>query len=210
MGKTAEKGRSGKARQGDGWARTPCTSPFGDADGNAADAPRYAVFPLYFSFRTNYNTSMVKLRVVAVGGIKESFYREAIAEYVKRLGKWAKVEILEAEEASRIDDPTAKAGAEADGILRRLKGRTVLLDVKGRRITSEGIADLLKRYVNAGDSEITFVIGGSNGVAQAVKDRADEVISFGDITLPHQLFRVVLLEQLYRAETILHNAAYHK
>ncbi|MBQ7712612.1 MAG: 23S rRNA (pseudouridine(1915)-N(3))-methyltransferase RlmH [Clostridia bacterium] len=153
---------------------------------------------------------MVKLRVVAVGGIKESFYREAIAEYVKRLGKWAKVEILEAEEASRIDDPTAKAGAEADGILRRLKGRTVLLDVKGRRITSEGIADLLKRYVNAGDSEITFVIGGSNGVAQAVKDRADEVISFGDITLPHQLFRVVLLEQLYRAETILHNAAYHK
>ena len=153
---------------------------------------------------------MIKLRVVAVGGIKESFYREAIAEYVKRLGKWAKVEILEAEEASRIDDPMAKREAEADGILRRLKGRTVLLDVKGRRITSEGIADMLKRYTNAGDSEITFVIGGSNGVAQAVKDRADETISFGDITLPHQLFRVILLEQLYRADTILHNAAYHK
>ena len=165
---------------------------------------------LYFSEKGDYNTNMIKLRIVAVGGIKESFYREAIAEYVKRLGKWAKAEILEAEEASRIEDPAAKREAEAEGILRRIKGRMVLLDVKGRRVTSEGIAELIARYANAGDSEITFVIGGSNGVAQAVKAKAHEVLSFGDITLPHQLFRVVLLEQLYRAETILHNATYHK
>ena len=153
---------------------------------------------------------MVKFRVIAVGGIKESFYREAIAEYVKRLGKWAKAEISEAEEASRIDDPAAKREAEADGILRRIKGRTVLLDVKGKRVTSEGLAQLISRYTLAGDSELTFVIGGSNGVADSVKDRADEILSFGEITLPHQLFRVVLLEQLYRAETIINGAAYHK
>ena len=153
---------------------------------------------------------MVKLRLVAVGGIKESFYRDAIAEYVKRLGKWAKVEILEAEEASRLDDPAQKREAEADGILKRVKGKTILLDVKGRLISSEGLAKLISDYTIAGDSELTFVIGGSNGVADSVKDRADEILSFGEITLPHQLFRVILLEQLYRAETILNGAAYHK
>lgn len=153
---------------------------------------------------------MVKMRVVAVGGIKESFYREATAEYVKRLGKWAKVEVTEAEEASRVEDPAQKREAEADGILRRVKGRMILLDVKGKRVTSEGLAQLISNYTLSGDSELTFVIGGSNGVAEAVKNRADAILSFGDITLPHQLFRVVLLEQLYRAETIINGAAYHK
>ena len=150
------------------------------------------------------------MRVVAVGGIKESFYREATAEYVKRLGKWAKVEVTEAEEASRVEDPAQKREAEADGILRRVKGRMILLDVKGKRVTSEGLAQLISNYTLSGDSELTFVIGGSNGVAEAVKNRADAILSFGDITLPHQLFRVVLLEQLYRAETIINGAAYHK
>ena len=153
---------------------------------------------------------MLKLRVVAVGGIKESFYREAVGEYVKRLGKWAKTEIEEAPEASQIDDLLRKREAEAEGILRKVKGRVILLDVKGRKVTSEKIAELLSKCALSGESELTFVIGGSNGVSQAVKDRADDVISFGDITLPHQLFRVVLLEQLYRAETILHSASYHK
>ena len=81
---------------------------------------------------------------------------------------------------------------------------------QGERVKSEDIAALLKTSALAGDSELTFVVGGSNGVSPAVKDRADEIISFGDITLPHQLFRVVLLEQLYRAETILSGTPYHK
>lgn len=153
---------------------------------------------------------MLKIRVVAVGGIKESFYREAVAEYVKRLGRWAKVEITETEEASHIEDSARKREAEAEGILRRIKGKTVLLDVKGKRVKSEEIAELLDRTALSGESEISFVIGGSNGVSPSVRSRADEVLSFGDITLPHQLFRVVLLEQLYRAETILHGASYHK
>ena len=163
-----------------------------------------------FFFKSVYNGDMHRIKVVAVGGVKESFYREAIAEYAKRLGKWAKVEIIEAEEASRIDDPAAKREAEKDGILRRVKGRMILLDVKGKKVTSEGVAEILEKSALSGDGEITFVIGGSNGVAPEVKTRADEILSFGDITMPHQLFRVVLLEQLYRAECILHGTPYHK
>ena len=167
-------------------------------------------FRLYFLPAAFYNKRMLKLRVVAVGDVKESFYREAIAEYVKRLGKWAKTEIVEVAEASHVADPAKKRETEGEAILSKLKGKVVLTDVKGKKVTSEAIAFLLDKSALEGDSELTFVIGGSNGVSPAVKSRADEVISFGDITLPHQLFRVVLLEQLYRAETIIHGSAYHK
>ena len=153
---------------------------------------------------------MLKIHVVAVGGIKESFYREAIEEYKKRLGKWAKVEIEEVPESSEIADPAKKREAEGDGILRKLKGKIILLDVKGRKISSEGLAEIISRSALSGDSEITFVIGGSNGVAEKVKQAASEILSFGDITLPHQLFRVVLLEQLYRAMSIIAGTPYHK
>ena len=153
---------------------------------------------------------MLKLRVVAVGDIKERFYREAIAEYIKRLGRWAKTEIVEISEASHVTDDDKKRGAEGEEILKKVKGKCILADVKGKRVKSEDIAALLKDSALAGDSELTFVVGGSNGVSPAVKERADEIISFGDITLPHQLFRVVLLEQLYRAETILSGTPYHK
>ncbi len=167
-------------------------------------------FRLYIFTRAIYNSRMLKLRVVAVGDVKESFYRDAIAEYVKRLGKWAKTEIVEVSEASHLTDPDKKRETEGEAILSKLKGKVILTDVKGKKVKSEDIASLLEKSALAGDSELTFVIGGSNGVSPAVKSRADEVISFGDITLPHQLFRVVLLEQLYRAETIIHGSTYHK
>ena len=153
---------------------------------------------------------MLKIRVVAVGGIKENFYREAIEEYKKRLGKWAKVEIEEVPESSEIADPAKKREAEGEAILRRLKGKAILLDVKGRRISSEGLSEIISRSALSGDSEITFVIGGSNGVSGKVKQAASEILSFGDITLPHQLFRVVLLEQIYRAMSIIAGTPYHK
>ena len=153
---------------------------------------------------------MLKLRIVAVGDIKERFYREAVAEYVKRLGRWAKAEIVEVSEASHVTDPDKKRTLEGEEILRKVKGKCILADVKGERVKSEDVAALLRDSALAGDSELTFIIGGSNGVSPAVKTRADRTISFGDITLPHQLFRVVLLEQLYRAETILSGTPYHK
>ena len=153
---------------------------------------------------------MLRLVVVAVGDIKERFYKEAIAEYVKRLGRWAKTEIIEVSEASHLTDPEKKRAEEGDAILKKLRGKVILTDVKGQKVKSEDIASLIKESALSGESELTFVIGGSNGVSPAVKARADKTISFGDITLPHQLFRVVLLEQLYRAETILSGTPYHK
>ena len=153
---------------------------------------------------------MLKLRIVAVGDIKERFYREAVAEYIKRLGRWAKAEIVEVSEASHVTDPDKKRTLEGEEILRKVKGKCILADVKGERVKSEDVAALLRDSALAGDSELTFIIGGSNGVSPAVKTRADRIVSFGDITLPHQLFRVVLLEQLYRAETILSGTPYHK
>lgn len=153
---------------------------------------------------------MLKLRIVAVGDIKERFYREAVAEYVKRLGRWAKTEIIEVSEASHVADENKKRAAEGEEILKKVKGKCILADVKGEKVKSEDIAALLRDSALSGDSELTFIIGGSNGVSPAVKERADRTISFGDITLPHQLFRVVLLEQLYRAETILSGTPYHK
>ena len=153
---------------------------------------------------------MLKLRIVAVGDIKERFYREAVGEYVKRLGKWAKTEIIEVSESSHLTDAEKKRAEEGEAILGRVKGKMILTDVKGKKVKSEDIADLLKNSALSGESELTFVIGGSNGSSPSVKERADEIISFGDITLPHQLFRVILLEQLYRAETIIHGATYHK
>lgn len=153
---------------------------------------------------------MLKLRVVAVGDVKESFYREAVAEYVKRLGKWTKTEIIEVPEASHLTDINKKREAEGEAVLAKTKGKVILLDVKGKKVSSEGIAELIDQSALSGESELTFIVGGSNGVSPAVKSKANLCISFGDITLPHQLFRVVLLEQLYRAETILHGAGYHK
>ena len=153
---------------------------------------------------------MLKVRVVAVGGIKENFYREAVAEYVKRLGKWCKVEIEEAAEAAHLTDLEQKRNAEAEGILKRIKGYVILLDVRGKKVSSESLAEKIDATTLSGKSELTFIIGGSNGVSDSVKRAADESISFGDITLPHQLFRVVLLEQIYRALCIIHGTPYHK
>ena len=153
---------------------------------------------------------MLKIKVVAVGDMKETYYREAAGEYVKRLGKWAKTEIEEVKEASYLTDPEKKRIAEGEEILKKAKGFLVLLDVKGKKVSSESFAELIDRAVLAGNGELTFVIGGSNGVSEEVKAAAKEIVSFGDVTLPHRLFRVVLLEQIYRAETILHGVSYHK
>ena len=153
---------------------------------------------------------MLKVRVVAVGGIKEDFYRQAVAEYVKRLGKWCKVEIEEAAEASHLSDPAQKRSLEGAAILKKLKGYVFLMDIRGKKVSSESLAEKIESATLSGKSELTFVIGGSNGVSEEVKQAADDVISFGDITLPHQLFRVVLLEQIYRAECIIAGTPYHK
>ena len=143
-----------------------------------------------------------KINFVVVGKIKESFYRDAVAEYVKRLSRFAKIEIKELAEGV---DPEA----EADDILRSMKGYTVALAVEGEKISSEGLAKKIKKWTDEG-KEMTFVIGSSCGLSNRVKQAANERISFSDMTFPHQLMRVILAEQVYRAFMINAGSTYHK
>lgn len=145
---------------------------------------------------------MQKLCFVVVGKVKEAFYRDAVAEYVKRLSRFAKVELRELPEGA---DPEA----EADGILRAMKGYTIALAVEGEKASSEALAARIKKICDEG-KELTFVIGSSCGLSERVKSAADWRLSFSDMTFPHQLMRVILAEQVYRAFMINSGATYHK
>ena len=145
---------------------------------------------------------MQKIYFVVVGKIKESFYREAVAEYVKRLSRFAKVEIKELPEGANPE-------AEADEILRACKGYTIALAVEGEKASSEKLAKKIQSLTDSG-KDISFVIGSSCGLSDRVKNAADYKLSFSDMTFPHQLMRVVLAEQVYRAYMINAGSTYHK
>ena len=145
---------------------------------------------------------MQKIYFVVVGKIKESFYREAVAEYVKRLSRFAKIEIKELPEGANPE-------AEAEEILRSLKGYVIALAVEGEKLSSEKLAQKLQKLTDSG-KEITFVIGSSCGLSDRVKQAADYKLSFSDMTFPHQLMRVILAEQVYRAFMINAGSTYHK
>ncbi|MBO5411568.1 MAG: 23S rRNA (pseudouridine(1915)-N(3))-methyltransferase RlmH [Clostridia bacterium] len=145
---------------------------------------------------------MQKIYFVVVGKIKESFYREAVAEYVKRLSRFAKIEIKELPEGV---DPEA----EAEDILRACRGYVIALAVEGEKLSSERLAKKIRALSDAG-KEISFVIGSSCGLSERVKKTADFLLSFSDMTFPHQLMRVILSEQVYRAFMINAGSTYHK
>lgn len=152
----------------------------------------------------------MKINIVAVGKIKEKFFTDGIAEYIKRLSKFCDFKIIEVNEATNYKNLTEKSEIEGELLLSKAKGYIVALDGKGKLLTSEDIAGLIKENMVSGISEISFIIGGSNGLSKKVLDNAKSVISFGKITFPHQLFRVVLTEQIYRAFTIINGMPYHK
>ena len=145
---------------------------------------------------------MQKIYFVVVGKIKESFYREAVAEYVKRLSRFVKVEIKELAEGVSLE-------TEAEDILRACKGHVIALAVEGEKQSSEQLAKRLSRLTDEG-KDVTFVIGSSCGLSDRVKKAADYKLSFSDMTFPHQLMRVILAEQVYRAYMINAGATYHK
>lgn len=155
----------------------------------------------------------MKISVVAVGKLKEKFWKAAVAEYAKRLGAYATLKVVEVPDR----DPGTCGGedkareAEAYDILKVVGASyVVLLAIDGEQRTSEGFARHLEKLMLSGRSDIAFVIGGSTGVAPRVRTRADEAFSFGAITLPHNLARIVLLEQVYRAFKIMRGEPYHK
>lgn len=149
------------------------------------------------------------IKIVAVGKIKEAFFAQAVEEYSKRLSGYTKLQIIEVAD-EKCDDKTLEK--EADKILKVLKETdyVIALAIKGKKYSSEGMADLIRQLEVDGKSSITFVIGGSLGLSKRVLERADLLLSFSDMTFPHQLMRIILLEQIYRSCKINRNEPYHK
>ena len=159
----------------------------------------------------------MKITIIAVGKVKEKFYRDALAEYGKRLGKYCRLEVVEVEDEKTPD----KAGEalelqikekEAQRILEYVKEDAYLitLEIEGRKMDSVSFAKKLEKLATYGTSHIQFVIGGSLGLHDMVSARADEKISFSDMTFPHQLMRILLEEQIYRGYRIICGEPYHK
>lgn len=153
---------------------------------------------------------MLKVNIVCVGTIKEKFFTDAIGEYSKRLSKFCKLKIVEVTEESKEQSIEKKIEIESERLKNACRGFIILLDRCKQEVSSEELSNMLDTLKSAGTSEVSFVIGGSNGVSEEFKRQANKCVSFGKITFPHQLFRVVLLEQIYRAFTISAGLPYHK
>lgn len=159
----------------------------------------------------------MKVTVITVRKIKEKYLKDAIAEYSKRLSKYCKLEIIEVadektpEQASQAVGDAIR-GKEAERILKYVKedAYVITLEIQGQMLTSEELADKINHLGIQGKSHITFIIGGSIGLGQAVLRRSDYALSFSKMTFPHQLMRVILLEQVYRSYRIISGEPYHK
>lgn len=159
----------------------------------------------------------MNITVVAVGKIKEKYLMDAIKEYSKRLGRYCRLEIVELPDEQTPD----KAGEALEATIKQREGQRILrairedsyviaLAIEGRKLTSEQFAQKIEQLGIFGKSSVTFVIGGSLGLDREVLRSADFLLSFSDMTFPHQLMRVILLEQVYRCFRIIHNEPYHK
>ena len=144
---------------------------------------------------------MVSIRIVCVGNLKEKYWKDAIAEYGKRLSRFCNFEVIETPESYPEKEKTA--------IMKHLQGYVFSLCVEGKQCTSVEFARKIENVMQ-NDSKITFVIGGSDGLSEEVKKASSSRLSFSEMTFPHQLMRVVLAEQIYRAFTINNNITYHK
>jgi 23S rRNA (pseudouridine1915-N3)-methyltransferase len=157
---------------------------------------------------------MIKVNIVAVGKVKEKYFSDGIEEYRKRLGKYCEFNIIELQEENyqKVDDALILQIKEKEGekILSAVKGYVFAMAIEGKKFSSEKFAQKIKELTDSGKGVITFVIGGSYGLSDKVKAKADALISFSDMTFPHTLFRLMLTEQIYRAFSITGGSAYHK
>ena len=158
----------------------------------------------------------MKIRIVAVGKLKEKYLREGVAEYAKRLAPFASVELLETREEYMAENPSEAQrqqtlAKEGERLLRLVPERSflIVLDVKGKLLSSEVLAKELASLALQGQSDLTFLIGGAFGLSQAVRERADLRISFSPMTFTHQMVRLLLYEQIYRAFKINRGEKYH-
>lgn len=153
----------------------------------------------------------MNINIICIGKIKESFYREAVAEYAKRLTRFCKFNVVELAESKLEGNDIQKVKVnEGKSIAGKLKGYVIVLDLSGEMLTSPALAQKFDSLMSDGISEISFVIGGSYGLSEEIKAKADFTLCFGKMTYPHQLMRVILTEQIYRAFMINNNSEYHK
>ena len=159
----------------------------------------------------------MNIKIITVGKLKEEYLKEAVIEYMKRLTAYAKVEIIELVDEKETENSSLKDIGlikikEGKRILDKIKERDylILLDVGGKQISSEDLANKLEDLSLQGKSNLTFIIGGSNGVSEEIKNKSDFKLSFSKMTFPHQLMRVILLEQIYRGFNINKGEPYHK
>lgn len=150
------------------------------------------------------------IKIICVGKIKESFYREAVQEYLKRLSKYTRIEIQEVADDGSLE-PQTQVHRESECVMKQIQAKdyVILMDIDGRELSSSDFARELDQTFLT-NSNITFVIGGSYGLDDTVRSRANARISFSKMTFPHQLFRVIHLEQIYRAYKIINHETYHK
>jgi len=159
----------------------------------------------------------VNISIVAIGKLKEKYLKQGIDEYIKRLSAYAKVDIIELPDEKapeNLSDQDMKIVKDKEGerILSKISpdAHVIALAIEGKMKSSEELADNMDRLATYGKSKVTFVIGGSLGLSDAVLKRADEKLSFSKMTFPHQLMRLILLEQVYRAFRINRGEPYHK
>lgn len=159
----------------------------------------------------------MKITVIAVGKVKEKYYRDALTEYGKRLGRYCKLEMVEVEDEKTPDGASSAEEdrireKEAERILKYVKedAFVLTLEIAGKMYDSVAFARKLERLGIQGHSNLQFLIGGSLGLHERVCRRADLSLSFSQMTFPHQLMRVILLEQIYRSYRIIHGEPYHK
>ncbi len=149
------------------------------------------------------------IKIICVGSIKEKYIDDAIKEYSKRLSKYTKLEIIEVK-SYETTDINKNLKEEANSILKHIKEKeyVIVLDINGRELNSIELSEMVdKKLIN---NNITFIIGGSNGLDESIKKVSNDTLSFSRLTFPHQLFRVLILEQIYRTFKIINNESYHK
>ena len=159
----------------------------------------------------------MKIRVICIGKLKERFYTDACAEYIKRLTRYCEPEIVELPDEKVAQDPSNAEiervkSIECGRLLDKLSPAdfVIALDPRGKQLSSEELADSLRNIMINGKSRIAFLIGGSHGLTQEARNSSDMILSFSRMTFSHQIFRVMLLEQVYRAFKIISGEPYHK
>lgn len=159
----------------------------------------------------------MKITILAVGKVKERYFRDGIAEYLKRLSKYAKMEVIEVSDEKTPDHASEKEEflikqKEGERLIKAMKddAYTIVLAIDGKKLDSISLAEKIQKLGISGMSHIQFVIGGSLGLSDEVLTKADMKLSFSDLTFPHQLMRLILCEQIYRSYRIIHKEPYHK